>query len=103
MDRSEIGPYLGGHRTRSLIGLHPRFLLQTLPYLSTSEVGRFLRKRRSGEHDNEAPLSLASTLDGQCHGDGPLGDRSRLPRREELRMDWQRFLSDSPTHRQVSR
>ena len=36
LDRSEIGPYLGGHRARSLIGLHPRFLLQTLPYLSTS-------------------------------------------------------------------
>ena len=46
MDRSEIGPYLGGHRTRCLIGLHPGFLRQTLPYLSTSEVGRFLRKRQ---------------------------------------------------------
>ena len=46
MDRSEIGPYLGGHRARCLIGLHPGFLRQTLPYLSTSEVGRFLRKRQ---------------------------------------------------------
>ena len=36
MDRSEIGPYLGGHRTRRLIGLHPGFLLQTLPHLNAS-------------------------------------------------------------------
>ena len=36
MDRSEIGPYLGGHRARRLIGLHPGFLLQTLPHLNAS-------------------------------------------------------------------
>ena len=72
--------------TSEILGLHPGFLPQTQPRLSTSEVGRFLRKRHSGEHDKEAPLSLASTLDGQFHetgstapvlrGDGPLGDRS---------------------------
>jgi hypothetical protein len=38
-DRSEIGPYLGGHRTTSGWPKNP-------PRLSTSEVGRFLRKRQ---------------------------------------------------------
>ena len=35
-DNGHPYPYLGGHRTRCLIGLHPGFLLQTLPYLSIS-------------------------------------------------------------------
>ena len=35
---------------------------------ATSEVGRFLRKRRSGEHDRDAALSMAGTLDNPCHG-----------------------------------
>ena len=34
-------------RTRRLIGLHPGFLLLNSPHPNTSEVGRFLRKRRS--------------------------------------------------------
>ena len=32
--------------TSEVIGLHPRFLLQTQPYPRASEVGRFLRKRQ---------------------------------------------------------
>ena len=69
--------------TSEVLGLHPRILQQTQPHLSTSEVGRFLRKRRSGEHDKEAPLSLASTLDGQFHGSStPLpAPRGRTARR----------------------
>jgi hypothetical protein len=62
------------------LGYIQGFLPQTRPHPDTSVVGRFLRKRRSGEHDIEAPVSLASTLDGQHHRAGPLGDRS-LPRR----------------------
>jgi hypothetical protein len=46
---------------------------------ATSEVGRFLRKRHSGEQYRDAALSMAGTLDNQCHGGGPLGDRS-LPK-----------------------
>ena len=53
--------------TSEVIGLHLGFLPQIQPRLSTSEVGRFLRKRRYGEHDKEAPLSRARTLDGQFH------------------------------------
>ena len=62
--------------TSEVIGLHPGFPLQTRPHPDTSEVGRFLRKRRSGEHGIEAPVSLASTIDGELHRAGPLGDRS---------------------------
>jgi hypothetical protein len=75
-DRSEIGPYLGSHQdtfgsgrknTSPKLG-SPRTASgwpKNPPHLSTSEVGRFLRKRRSGEHDKEAPLSLTGNLDGQ--------------------------------------
>ena len=96
--------------TSEIFGLHPGFLPQTQPRLSTSEVGRFLRKRHSGEHDREAPLSLASTLDGQFHtasstrpaprgqyyGNRPLGDRS-LPRRSSGYIQGS-FHKLSPTH-----
>ena len=57
-DRSEIEPYLGGHRATS------RVLQQTQPHPRTSEEGRFVRKRHSGEQDSDAALSMASTPDG---------------------------------------
>ena len=59
-----------------LIGLHSGVLPQTPPHPRTSEVGRFLRKRRFDEHDRDTALSVAGALDNQRHGDGPLGDRS---------------------------
>jgi hypothetical protein len=69
---------------RSLPGIltrpHSGVLPQTQPPPRTSEVGRFLRKRRFDEPDRDTALSVAGTLDNQCHGDGPLGDRS-LPER----------------------
>ncbi len=47
LPRSRIGTSAGAdNRTRRLIGLHRGFLLQTLHHRSSSEVGRFLRKRR---------------------------------------------------------
>jgi hypothetical protein len=45
-DRSEIGPYLGSHWAASGSPKNP-------PHPSTSEVGRFLRKRHVGGHDKE--------------------------------------------------
>ena len=42
------------------------FLPQTQPDPGTSEIGRFLRKRHSAEHDREAAFSMAGTLDGQA-------------------------------------
>jgi hypothetical protein len=45
-DRSEIGPYLGSHWAAFGSPKDPR-------HSSTSEVGRFLRKRHVGGHDKE--------------------------------------------------
>ncbi len=64
---------------------------------ATSEVGRFLRKRHSGEHDSDAALSMTGTLDNQYHGGGPLGDRS-LPRRSSGCIQSPATNSASPTH-----
>ena len=65
MDRSEIGPYLGGPRTTS--GWPKK-----TPHPSTSEVRRFLRKRHIRRH---GPPQRSD-----CRRHGPLGDRS-LPRK----------------------
>ena len=48
-------------RTRRLIGLHHGFLLQTRPHPNTSEVGRFLRKRRVGRHGTPQTRNTADT------------------------------------------
>ena len=69
---SEIVPYLG-----SSSGYNPRFLPQTPPHLSTSEVGRFLRKRHVSRH---GPPQRQTTAETDRRKDGPLGDRS-LPRK----------------------
>jgi hypothetical protein len=52
--------------TSEVLGIHPGVLPQTQPHPGTSEVGRFLRKRHSAEHDREAAFSMAGTLDGQA-------------------------------------
>ena len=64
-------------RTRRLIGLHPGFLLLNSPHPSTSEVGRFLRKRRVRRH---GPSQTRTIADADRSEIGPyLGSVVSLP------------------------
>ena len=68
--------------TWEVFGLHFRVLRQTQPHLSTSEVGRFLRKRRVCGHGSPQTRTNAKT-DQRRHG-SPLS-RTCLQRRTARR------------------
>ena len=89
MDRSEIGPYLGGPRATSGWPKKPSLSkrlqrppgeTKKTPHQCTSEVGRFLRKRHVGEHDKErhSPYSIPLSLSNTTEPDRRRPDRSEI-------------------------